>query len=481
MKTFKQFFEAITPLKRPAGLSKPVKAKPLKAPKPGIGGSKIARKRLGSVVPKIIAKPIKLTKTAPKRLGTKIKKKLVSSFQPFSRFERPKIHIQHIEDSIFSGIDEATTAFGMLSGLAEMFAGNLPKAEVLVSTKWDGAPSIFAGTNPENGKFFVGTKSIFNQSPKINYTHEDIDRNHKGDLAEKLHVALSEFPKLGIDGVLQGDVMFGPTGVTEEVITAEPVYAFTPNTITYAVQQNSALGRRIAEAQIGVVFHTSYHGNTIRGLKPTYGATVDHLKECKSVWFLNFNIQDNIQEAMSSTEKVFSIAEAEDFKAIQTEALIKLCDIGDFADRLQERKDVMSDLTMFINSKVREGTTKFTVIEFVDWFTKRREVHAETFKREQTRKRKLEEANEALQFVADSYYLLEKVFAFREDVTKMKLMLIDKLEEFQAIPAFLRTDESGEKFKATYSEGFVVTDVPSDTTMKLVDRLGFSQANFKRA
>lgn len=186
---------------------------------------------------------------------------------------------------------------------------------------------------------------------------------------------------------------------------------------------------------------------------------------------------------MNSTEKVFSIVEAEDFKAIQTEALIKLCDIGDFADRLRERKDVMSDLTMFINSKVREGTTEFTVIEFVDWFTKRREAHAETFKRAETRKRKLEEVNEALQFMADSYYVLEKVFAFREDVTKMKLMLIDKLEEFQAIPAFLRTEglRSGEKFKATDSEGFVVTDVLSDTTMKLVDRLGFSQANFKRA
>ena len=291
---------------------------------------------------------------------------------------------------------------------------------------------------------------------------------------------MSEFPKLGIEGVLQGDVMFGPTGVTEELITAEPVYAFTPNTLTYAVQQNSALGRRISEAQIGVVFHTSYRGNTIRGLKPTYGATVDHLKECDSVWFLNFSIQ----EAMRNTDEVFTIAEAEDFKAIQTEALIKLCDIGDFADRLRERKDVMSDLTMFINSKVREGTTEFTVIEFVDWFTKRREAHSETFKLAETRKRKLEEANKALQFVADSYYHLENLFAFREDVTKMKLMLIDKLEEFQAIPTFLRTEELrsiGEKFKATMPEGFVVTDVLSDTTMKLVDRLGFSQANFKRA
>ena len=156
----------------------------------------------------------------------------------FKQFEpkRPgNTHIEHIEDSIFGGIDRATTAFGMLSGLAEMFAGHPPKAQVLVSTKWDGAPSIFAGTNPENGKFFVGTKSIFNQNPKINYTHEDIDHNHKGDLAEKLHVALSEFPKLGIEGVLQGDVMFGPSGVTEETITGEPVYAFTPNTITYAV------------------------------------------------------------------------------------------------------------------------------------------------------------------------------------------------------------------------------------------------------
>ena len=24
-----------------------------------------------------------------------------------------------------------------------------------VSVKWDGAPAVFAGTNPENGRFFV--------------------------------------------------------------------------------------------------------------------------------------------------------------------------------------------------------------------------------------------------------------------------------------------------------------------------------------
>ena len=71
-----------------------------------------------------------------------------------------------------------------------------------ISVKWDGAPAIFCGTNPENGKFFVATKSLFNATPKINYTNADIKRNHGGALADKLTVALKYFPKLGIKGIL---------------------------------------------------------------------------------------------------------------------------------------------------------------------------------------------------------------------------------------------------------------------------------------
>ncbi|MFM7856879.1 MAG: DUF6267 family protein, partial [Flammeovirgaceae bacterium] len=68
------------------------------------------------------------------------------------------------------------------------------------------SPAIFTGINPENGKFFVGTKGVFAKNAKLNYTPEDIDENHPvPGLNKKLKIALEYLPELNIKGVIQGD------------------------------------------------------------------------------------------------------------------------------------------------------------------------------------------------------------------------------------------------------------------------------------
>ena len=129
-----------------------------------------------------------------------------------------------------------------------MLQGNT-KRPMNVTVKWDGAPAIFAGTNPENGKFFVGSKSIFNVNPKINYTVADIKKNHGGGLADKLIVALKTFPALGIPGIWQGDLLYTTEDLGRENIDDEKMIVFTPNTITYAIPDNSILGDRIKSSK----------------------------------------------------------------------------------------------------------------------------------------------------------------------------------------------------------------------------------------
>ena len=169
--------------------------------------------------------------------------------------EDKNVHLEHIEDEIINrGVAGARDAVNFLRSLRDMLAGH-SQSKVNVTTKWDGAPAIFAGINPENGKFFVGTKSVFNKNAKLNYTDDDIDANHPGEgLNDKLKVALAFLPKLGIKGVLQGDMMFAKGDIQEKTIDGEDYITFQPNTIVYAVPSDSKLAKSMLAAQLGVVF-----------------------------------------------------------------------------------------------------------------------------------------------------------------------------------------------------------------------------------
>ena len=180
-------------------------------------------------------------------------------------------HLEHLEDSIINdGAKGGRNAVAFLKSLQKMLVGNSSK-KVNVTVKWDGAPAIVCGINPENNKFFVGTKSVFNRTPKINYTVSDINRNHSGPVASKLQVCLRELKKLGIRGILQGDLLFTSDDKKVVSIDGQSMISFTPNTITYALPVDSSAGRKVARARLGIVFHTQYNGNAMDSLNASFG------------------------------------------------------------------------------------------------------------------------------------------------------------------------------------------------------------------
>ena len=127
------------------------------------------------------------------------------SFKGFHTQDK-NTHLEHLEDDIInSGSVGGENAINFLKSVRNMLKVVLVKVNMTV--KWDGA-AIICGVNPENGKFFVGTKSVFNKTPKINYTTRDIRKNHGGVVADKLQVCLAILSRLNIKGILQGDLLF---------------------------------------------------------------------------------------------------------------------------------------------------------------------------------------------------------------------------------------------------------------------------------
>ena len=175
------------------------------------------------------------------------------------------LHLEHIEDEILNyGITGGRASINFVRSLRDMLAGN-SRSSIDMTVKWDGAPAIFAGIDPEDGKFFVAKKSVFNVNPKLYKSVAEIDADLSGQLNAKFKVALEEFSKLGITGVLQGDLMFTDDVDTTD-IEGKKYYTFQPNTIVYAVDVNSDLGKKIKNAKIGV-WHTTYKGNALQDMK----------------------------------------------------------------------------------------------------------------------------------------------------------------------------------------------------------------------
>ena len=392
-------------------------------------------------------------------------------------------HLEHLEDEIINnGTKGAKTSIEFLKSIKKMLQGG--KGGSTVSVKWDGAPAVFCGINPENGKFFVGTKSIFNATPKINYTNADIKRNHGGALADKLKVALQYLPKLGIKGVLQGDLLFTSGDKKTAVVDGKKSITFTPNTITYAVPVVSSgfLGfganiyKEINNAKIGIVFHTSYSGKTMAGLNASFGASVKGLKKNKNVFFDDANYKQSEDPRFSSAEEtafdnIIRMAEGSAYKA------------GAFIDKIKKDKGPLSlgiQLKTFFNTYIRQGTkiegTQRLVNNFEVYFRDRLKKEIDSKKTQATKQKYEEILEKGMKILRPNreglYFAIATYITFQS----AKAVLLRKLNKIQSIGSFLRTKNG---YKVTNPEGYVA--IKKSGAVKLVDRLEFSRANFTAA
>ena len=385
-------------------------------------------------------------------------------------------HLEHLEDEIINnGSSGARTSIEFLKSIKKMLQGG--KGGSNVSVKWDGAPAIFCGINPENGRFFVGTKSIFNATPKINYTVSDISRNHGGALADKLAVALKYLPKLGIKGVIQGDLLFTSDDKKMANVNGEKSIVFTPNTITYAVPvASTSMFNRIRSAKIGIIFHTSYRGKTIKTMKASFGASVGGLRQNSNVFFDDARYKQAEDPGLSKGEEkrfdsIIRMAEGSIYKA------------GAFIDKIKKDQGPLSlgvQLKTFFNTYIRSGTkignanalTNNFEVYFIEKLKKEIDGR-KTDKAKQKYKEILEVGMKILRPNRKNLY-----FAIASYITLQtaKSMLLSKLNGIQSIGSFMRT---GNGYKVTSPEGYVA--INKGSAVKLVDRLVFSQANFNVA
>jgi len=388
--------------------------------------------------------------------------------------EGKNVHLEHLEDNVLNaGVTGAREAINFLRSLRDMLAGHTG-TKMNVTTKWDGAPAIFAGTNPENGKFFVGTKSVFAKNAKLNYTDEDIDANHPGEgLNQKLKLALAFLPKLGIKGVLQGDMMFSKGDIEHETIDGEDYIIFQPNTIVYAVPTKSKLAQSMLAAQIGVVFHTSYSGKTLETMKASFNIDIGHLKTTKDVWFRDASFTDASGSATFTEEETASLTSilSQAGRVFQSIPALTL-------NRIAASEVFLTQIKTFNNTKVREGKkiadTRLHTQELINWVEARLNKEVLAAKKEDTKQKRLKEKNEVMRFYRSNAIQLKQIFDLMNLLVDAKLMIVRKLETIRSIGTFVRTDDG---FRITAPEGFVAVDHVGKA-LKLVDRLEFSHKNF---
>lgn len=381
---------------------------------------------------------------------------------------------EHLEDNVLNhGVSGARGSLEFLRSLRNMLAGQTG-SKINVTTKWDGAPAIFAGVNPENDKFFVGTKSVFAKNAKLNYTDKDIDENHPGEgLNEKLKLALAFLPKLGIKGVLQGDMMFSKGDIKNETIDGEEYITFQPNTIVYAVPVKSKLAQTMLAAQVGIVFHTAYFGKTLDTMKASFNIDIGHLKSTKDIWFRDASFTDASGSATFTEQETAEITSvlSQAGRVFQTIPALTL-------NRIAASDVFLNQIKTFNNTKVREGKkiadTRAHTQELINWVEARLNKEILAAKKEDTKQKRIKEKNEVMRFYRSNAVQLKLIFDLMNLIVDAKLMIIRKLETIKSIGTFVRTDDG---FKVTAPEGFVAVD-HLGKALKLVDRLEFSHKNF---
>jgi len=390
--------------------------------------------------------------------------------------EQKNTHMMHLEDQvIYGGVKGARDAILALRSLRDMLAGHSQGATD-VTVKWDGAPAVVCGEDPNDGKFFVAKKGAFNKNPKVYKSHADIDADiGNGDLNNKMKIAFDELSKLNIKGVVQGDVMFTSDDLKKEKIDGMEYITFHPNTIVYAVPNASDEAKRIRQAKIGVVFHTTYQGNDFPSMRAEFGVDVSKFRKVKTVWAQSAELRD-----LSGTVTLTQADTDEVTRALSNAGKIFNKIAGSTLRQIENNQELAKTLETYNNTHVRQNrfiddTTKH-VNGLIKWMSDRFDKEIDKMKSDKGRTSKQAKKEEMMKFFSSSNKKsLKYVFELQKAIVVAKLIIINKLNKLNKIDTFVKTKNG---FKVTGAEGFVAIDKLKGGAVKLVDRLEFSANNF---
>ena len=401
-------------------------------------------------------------------------------FNLFESKAGKNLHLEHIEDEILNfGVPGGRGAINFMRSLRDMLAGE-SRSSVNMTVKWDGAPAIFAGIDPSDGKFFVAKKSVFNVDPKLYKSDAEIDADLSGDLNAKFKVALAEFSKLGIKGVIQGDLMY-TDDLSKETIDGVSYYTFQPNTIVYAVPVDSDLGRIMNKSKVGVVWHTTYTGSSLPEMKASFGVDISKLSKPSTVWMDDATYKDVSGRATFTQKETDAVTKilsntGRTFQRINAPMLRQFLKLQDSLTGVL----VGASLKTYNNSKVRAGeiikNPKQHAAGYVKWVENSIQKQIDKVKSDKGKEKYTNMQKEYVRDFKKHVNNLTQIITFQNLLVDAKMQIVKKLNSVKGLTdTFIRTDNG---YKVTNPEGYVAIDRVGGKAVKLVDRMEFSFNNF---
>ena len=386
-------------------------------------------------------------------------------------------HLEHLEDEVLNyGSEGCFAIVKFLTELKDMIGKKSTGG--FLQTKWDGAPSVVCGLDPITNLFFVGTKSVFNKKdPKICYTPGDIDNMYEGELNKKLKDCLEYFSKLGITGVIQGDLLFTDDKKTQRV-DGEELIVFRPNTITYGIPTDHPIGKKVNRSKIGVVFHTHYSG----------GPDLADMSARPRVDIARFNSVDDVAVISNDTQVQqvsFSQPEEQTFQRY-IQKINRMCEISaEFHDYLVENSGTTGDAKFFVgsylkpffNAEIKAARTitnvDSTLKSFAMFYKEKMDKEINTVKTAAAQTKKRDFFYKGVKYLEDHATQFRAFVALYKTIQEAKLFIIQKLDSLEQFRTFVEIDGG---YKVTTPEGYVLHQ--DGDMVKLVNRIEFSKNNF---
>lgn len=370
-------------------------------------------------------------------------------------------HILHPEEEILfgnfqHGHDTLVEVYNTLTGIS---------SDIDITYKMDGSPAIVFGYHPINKKFFVGTKSVFNLKPKINYSLEDITKNH-GTNAKLTKILKMCFELLSSTitnnaGIYQGDILY----IEDDKKYYDDYITFNSNTITYQSVIHQKDYEEIEESMLGIAVHTKYYGEadnefTLTGLLSKPGNRFE-LKHVPEVYIHDLYV--DVSKALPAKNKLSLIfleraqLQFNTLSAVEKELIVKH---GQF-------------LKMFYNHNIKNDKYTFTdggPSDYYVFLEKHLDDNISKYKTQKSIDKYTDIKNNYLLEITDNVVMFMTLMLIYTNIVNAKNFLVSSLNTVPVGMNHYINDES------TGPEGYVVC---SKTGMsKLVYRHVFSKHNF---
>lgn len=415
--------------------------------------------------------------------GYNMKENTKSTFQ---KLLNEDTHSLHMEDSILKGKAYISRMLGFYNQVFDTLTGSIDKEKPGITVKIDGAPAITMYTKfPGLKGPGVSTKSIFNATPKVYTTDEEIEADDRSpELKAKLKAALklAKAKIIPAGEIWQGDLLFTKGDIKNYTDDNGQKYIyFKPNTLVYALPVGSDGAKKALASDIGIVFHTRYKGSSVQTVKQSNDASTDELNGIPEWAFVLDARLPNLSGVQTLSDKEAS--DIEDSLYDLHSLCSEIVNDADY-DLLVNNTDFINFYVMTLQNNKVDKSELIDPETFVDelhkWVTgkMRKEYQGlEKLKTKAGRDKKrisLDDKSKDLHTIIETNEpLLHKIAEALYIAADVKNKFITKLN---SVNKWVNKIETTFGMKDTNGEGFMVSDVDGNF-VKLVDRSAFSYFN----